>query len=130
MKTTIAKKASQIDQAVIIFQKHLGKDNHKQLCLAEFISTLGQKESTAATYYYLAEKKINAKQAITTDVVIASNRKTKFSSVKFARGTDNASRVHCFFTKKAAVEFNAQHNYNQVVRGVQQLGKQVGVVAA
>jgi hypothetical protein len=125
----LARAGSQLERAIAIYHKNLGNDNHRQLCLTEFQSTLGQKTTTAATYYYLAERKINAHQSIQTQSVIESNRKSKFSAVKFTRGSERANRVHCFFSKRDAQCYNIEHNYNAVVKGIQELGKEVGIVA-
>lgn len=130
MTTVTARSGSKMDHALQIYQDNLGKENHRQVCLAVFQEALGQKASTAATYYNLCVQKLDKEQQKTTDQVIASGRKTKFSSVKLKRGTNEAAHVHCFFSRKAAAEFNAQHGYDDIVRGVQQTGKALGTVAA
>ncbi len=130
MTKQLARKGSQVEKAIEIYRMHQGKLNHRQLCLADLQSQLGHKATTAATYYYLAELKLDTVQKVTTKEVIASKRKRKFSAVKLVRGSDKASRVHCFFTKKAAQTYNDQNGFNKVVTGVQQLGKDIGTVAA
>lgn len=128
--TTLARDGSKIQKALEIYQANLGQPNHRQLCIAQFQKDLGQKASTAATYYNLCVQKLNAEQQKVTDQVINSTRKNKFSAVKLKRGSDEAAHVHCFFSKKAAQEFNELHGYNEVVKGVQQPGKPLGTVVA
>jgi len=130
MKTQLARPGTQVERAIQIYLRHQGKENHRQLCLTELQKTLGHKASTAATYYYIAERKLDQQQRPLTEEVVASSRKIKFSSVKLKRGTDQAARVHCFFTRKAAKAFNAENNFTKVVKGIQQVGKTVGTVVA
>lgn len=128
--STLARKGSKMEKALQIYESHLGKANRRQLCIEAFMSELDQVKSTAETYYNLCVQKLDKAQQKETDKVIQSSQKRKFSAVKVKPGTNKASRVHCFLTKKAAEEFNEQHGYDEVVKGVQQLGKEVGTVAA
>jgi len=125
---TLAREGSKMSQALTIYQDNLGDTNHIQICLELFQKHLGQKPSTAATYFNLCVQKLDSAQQTVTNQVIESTRKNKFSSVKLKRGTNQASRVHCFFTKKAAQQFNEQHGYHEVVKGVQEPGKPLGTV--
>lgn len=128
--TTLARDGSKIQRALDIYQANLGQPNHRQLCITLFQDELEQKRSTAETYYNLCVQKLDAEQRKITDQVITSSRKTKFSSVKLKRGSNEASRVHCFFSRKAAMEYNELHGYDEVVKGIQQPGKPLGTVAA
>ena len=103
--STLARQGSKMDQALNIFQANMGEANHRQICLTLFQEQLGQKASTAATYYNLCVQKLDSEQQKVTDQVIASGRKTKFSAVKLKRGSNEASRVHCFFSKLMYLHF-------------------------
>lgn len=128
--STLARKGSKMEKALQIFEDNLGKADRRQLCIQAFMSELDQVKSTAETYYNLCVQKLDKAQQKETDKVIQSTQKRKFSAVKIKPGTNTASKVHCFLTKKAAEQYNEQHGFDQVVKGVQKLGKEVGTVAA
>lgn len=128
--STLARTGSKMERALEIFESNLGDSNHRQLCLEQFQQQLGQVESTAATYYYLCMTKLDENQQKTTDAVISSARKNKYSAVKLKRGSNVASKVHCFFKKSDAQAYNDTHGFNEVLKGVQETGKKLGTVAA
>lgn len=127
---TLARHNTKMERALKIYESLLGHPEHRQLCLTAFMKELKHKNTTASTYYALCEHKLNTSQQVVTDMVIASARKIKFSTVKFKPGTSQISRVHAFLKKKDAVAYNDLHGFNKVVRGIQKLGKDLGEVEA
>lgn len=128
----LARPETNMAEALTIYQQLLSDGDtksHRQRCMQAFMKTLGHKERTAATYYVLCFNKLNQAQLSETAKVIESNRKNKFSAVKLKRGSNEAAHVQCFFSKKAAQEFNKQvHGFDEVVKGIQEPGKPLGTV--
>lgn len=117
-----ARENSNMAKALEIFVTESGKDSDQSLrqrCTARFQDELGQKEVTAATYFNLCVKKIEAAQAEADQKVLESKRKHKYSAVRTENASsDVAAKVHYFLSKKAAQEFANNMNYSGVVKGI------------
>lgn len=125
VSTNLARPDTKMETAVRIFLETPAADKRKQ-CIERFKTELEMEESTAGTYYYLCERKVLEAQQVETEKAIASSKARKFSAVKLQRGSDVASHVHVFLTRKGAEEFNdTMHGFDHIVTGVQKVGKPV-----
>lgn len=125
--SSMARPDTKMAQALAIFISEPATDGSKRkTCIERFQAELDMEESTAGTYYYLCESKVLEQQTIETEKAIASSKVKKFSSVKTKRGSDIASNVQVFLSRKAAEEFNSgMQGFTHVVPGIQKVGKPV-----